>query len=69
MPSEGHKNKRSAMLLKILNHFRQDETNEAKAIANLQQCYDDLILQMKKRGYISIGPENASGQIYALNYK
>lgn len=69
MPSEGHKNKRSAMLLKVLNHFNDDEENEAKAIANLQQCYDDIINNMKSRGYVSVGPESDSGLIYALNYK
>ena len=69
MPSEGHKNKRSAMFLKILNHFQQDESNESKSITNLQQCYDDIIQQMKRRGYVSVGPESDSGQIYALNYK
>lgn len=69
MPSEGHKNKRSAMLLKILNRIQQDESNEVKAIVNLQQCYDDIIHHLKKRGYVSVGPESASGQIYALNYK
>ena len=69
MPSEGHKNKRSAMFLKILNHFQKDEHNESKAIENLQQCYDDIIQQLKKCGYVSVGPESDSGQIYALNYK
>ncbi len=69
VPSEGHKNKRSAMFLKILDHFQQDDSNISKAITNMQQCYDDIIQQMKRRGYVSIGPESDRGQIYALNYK
>lgn len=69
MPSDGHRNKRSAMFLKILNREQTSEENETKAIANLQQCYDDLIQQMKRRGYVSSGPDSDSGQIYALNYR
>lgn len=69
MPSSGHKNKRSAMFLKILNHFQKDDNNEYSAIKNLQRCYDDIIRNLQKWGYVNIGPESDSGQIYALNYK
>lgn len=69
MPGEGHKNKRSAMFLKILNRTQVSEDNGVKAIANLQQCYDDIIQQMRRLGYVSVGPDSDSGQIYALNHK
>ena len=69
MPSEGHKNKRSAMFLKILNKTEAREENEKLAVENLQKCYDDIMNSLKKMGYVIDGPSSDSGQVYGLNHK
>lgn len=69
MPSEGHKNKRSEMMKKILNADNDKEDNSAQAISNLQQAYDDILNNLRRAGYISNGPDSDRGTVYALNYK
>ncbi|WP_029201080.1 DEAD/DEAH box helicase [Oribacterium sp. NK2B42] len=69
MPSEGHKNKRSAMFKKILSKHEAEEENESIAISNLEQCYDDITKVFKNKGYISDDTSNESGVIYELNYR
>ena len=70
MPSKGSRNKRSAMFLKILNKVENKEENENLALTNLQQCYDDILRNLKSQGYIVDGPSTTtSGQVYELNYR
>ena len=68
-PSEGHKNKRSAMFQKILDKSEVKEENRTAAIANLQKCYEDIMSSLKKMNYVVDGPSTDSGQVYELNHK
>ncbi len=69
MPSSGRNNKRSSMMLKILNQAEKKESNGVIAIANLQQTYDDILRNLKGQGYIVDGPSTDGGQIYQLNHR
>lgn len=69
MPSEGHKNKRSAMFQKILSKSEASEENESIARNNLKHCYEDITGILKKQGYISDDTSKEGGLIYELNYR
>lgn len=67
-PQEGATNKRLSMMLKLIDDKElSSEEKDALARKNLESLYQ-LIILMKKRGYIVETTDSSRGTVYQINY-